>query len=392
MMRTSEDVIGAIPTGRSEWPTDEDCAAFVREVHQHQVNARYPELFEDEDVNATPAPRASFRRERLADGGSGLVVLTHRHAALSLPQRHSLSRFRLDQCLLCNWYDPALVLQRGVTHDPAFDALSDAAAHVVVGTREGTILSYFCLEPAQASAPSGATPLTQQDAASPSDGWTIADRSRPLFATERDLFGSAVFTTLPSLARTPISRVRELNYLLRNQIVPRSSRLGALAVVEAISAMAQLLLASASQLVAVVGHVDLEARRLTEELDVPILYAPEAQAATDAGDALWTRDVDLPGRFWPFVIAVADIVAYRAHFAWLDELLAQPASTAIRALLALRRRPRRGTPAAFVPASDATSDAATTWGTYPIAAPARPPARSEHRAGAAARRAATPAQ
>jgi hypothetical protein len=99
--------------------------------------------------------------------------------------------------------------------------------------------------------------------------------------------------------------------------------------------------------IAMIGHMDMEARRITYELDVPVLYAPYMPVVSGGPDTLWSRDIDLPGRFWPFVISIDDVILYRDYFDWLDTLLDGPLSQVIRTLVAHRREPRQNLPVAF---------------------------------------------
>jgi hypothetical protein len=358
-----------------------DVEAFVSNIRFRQECARYPELFAAtthesavlsrfESVagmtTASPTSGPVFHRERTVEGGSGLVVTALRHADLTSPQRQALGTFRLEQCVLCGWYDPVAVCNRGIGYDPACEALADDAIHVVVGTRDGMILSYFCLESASLGRGEGQGHSITRDGrgsapdrvageeCTPEGSWTVADRQRPLFATERDLFGPGVFATLPGLASAPIARIREVNYLMRNQAVAVTSRLVSLAVVEAISGVGQLLFTFSSPLEALVGNMDIEARRLLHDLDVPVLYAPHAPAM--AADQLcpWSAAVDTLGRFWPFVIAADDLqVIYRDYVMWLDSVLGLPVSQAVVALVRKRRGPKVQPPVMFTSTREA---------------------------------------
>jgi hypothetical protein len=346
-----------------------EIAALMRDAQNHQRDARYPELFRaprkqralnkaagriKQVPHGTAAPE--FRRERFQEGASGLIVTALRQGNLDMQQQRSLSTFRLEQCLLCGWYDPAYMLQQELVSDPAFEALADDSIHMLVGTREGAILSYFCIEPAASTAGKSIVGGSGSNGSGAGMGrggqeraWTMADSARPLFPTERDLFGVGVFATLGRFANAPIAHVRELNYLMRNQTVSAASRVGTLAVVEVIIAIAQLLYCEPNpeHTIALVGHMDMEARRITYELDVPVLYAPYMPVVSGGPDTLWSQDIDLPGRFWPFVISIDDVFLYRDYFDWLDRLLDGPLSQVIRTLVARRREPRQHLPVAF---------------------------------------------
>ena len=372
-----------------------DIAAFVAGTRARQQYARYPGLLSEGDRERRPLPESPwFRREawtggpapivrieRTREGASGLIVVALRHGDLTERQWRDLSAFRLEQCVLCGWYDPAVVLDNGDFLDPASETLADDAIHLVVGTREGLILSYFCFEPASAQsgeyrhAPTARDGRTGASNGADADGdgrapapvWTIADHGRPVFATERDLFGPGVFAALPGLASAPISRVREVNYLMRNQVVPLTSRLGSLAVVEAVSAVGQLLFASSPPLVALVGNMDLEARRLLHDLDIPVLYAPHMPGIAGDSQCPWSAEVDAPGRFWPFVIAADDLqITYREYPIWLDMVLGLPVSQAVLMLMTKRRGPKVQPPLQFASAAGTRSTLESNAGDLPM--------------------------
>ncbi len=344
--------------------------AFLRNA---QRMARYPELL------TKSAQSLLFRRREEEPAGSGLVVNAIRHADLSDAQRHALGVFRIHQCLLWEWYDPALALTWRITSDPALDVSPRDTYHVLVGTRDGMILAYITLEPAPDGRVDTSFLPPDEDRALASAGlagdgatvtqgkaraglrfpwlraWRLVDAERPLFLTERELFGPNIFTSLPQLARLPVAHVRELNVLLRNAVVSGSSRLGNIAVVESISAMVDLLLANRAHLRAILGHSDEEAYRLLADLDIPALYAPHTPLAYPAighggpKDGLWNTSMDSPDRFCPFVIAIEDLHDHADYFASIERSLQGTQRTIIRDLVALRRAPNTHTPHAFAP-------------------------------------------
>jgi len=60
--------------------------------------------------------------------------------------------------------------------------------------------------------------------------------------------------------------------------------------------------------------------------------------------------MDVPGRFWPFVIAADDLVSYSSYAAWLEQLLAGTPKAITQELRMLRRRsPKEHLPKTFLP-------------------------------------------
>lgn len=307
-------------------------ATSVEALRAEQALTRYPIL-----LGGSTNTDALYQRVR---AGTGLSVVALRHASLSPAQAEALAEFRMQQYVLWGWYDLRALSRNGSYIDPAFERLPSNAVHVMAGTADGCLLAYFCMQPAAVM--SAAHALVNSQAG---DGWlpdlhatTMSDRSRPRFPTEIHSFSPDVFSTLPALAHTPVARVRELTRLLRNQAV--YSRLGALAVVEAVSAMIQLVLDPEHEIEAMLGCVDLEARRVTRHLGIPILYAPLAPTLPlpeDEHEFYWAWRANEQGQFWPFVIATEDLRPTSAQFAHLDALLDGQPREIWRGLLTLRQ-------------------------------------------------------
>ncbi len=315
--------------------------------------ARYPQLLLDpwsasEDI--------LYRQKR---PGSGLVVVALAHHALSTLQKQALGQFLLHQLLLCGWYDVQRISAARLQTDPAFDLASDSTVHVFVGTEAGRMLAYFTMEESLVQSPVRPTPEREgqgEAARSSSRGVFLEDPNRPLFQSERDLFGPTIFASLPALRSIPVMKMRELTCLLRNQAIREP--LSEIAVVEAIYTMTYLVMSCNPPLSVLLGAVDRQARLVATSLCIPILFAPLAPLITEQapGDSTsyWAESEHTPGRFWPFVIAVEDLHTHTDHFRHLDGLLAGSLPEISRNL----KRLRQGEPIlpqAFVPPADHSS-------------------------------------
>ncbi len=313
-------------------------------IKAYQQQAKYPHLL--------TSAGALYRRVR---PGSGLVIVAHEHGALQPAQRSALGEFRLHQYLLWRWFDLSKVCADDLSSDPTLDYTPAPAVHVFAGTGEGTILAYFVMQTACLPQHRGAQAQREEMEPFPAVPEPYLEtRGRPQFVAEEGLFGP-VFTSLPALRRIPLSAMRELTCLLRNQALP--SPVSVTAVIEAILAMTHLSLHSGT-LRAILGSVDVEARRVTAILGIPVLYAPLAPVVTvyPSGQErfYWAEREYEPGKFWPFVIAVEDLALYAAHLRRLDEILAGPPGEIRRAIKRLRLEGWRLPPHAFVPPEGAS--------------------------------------
>jgi hypothetical protein len=293
---------------------------------------------------------------------TGLRTVAVRHGALTPVQLSALGEFRLHQYVLCGFYDIGIISAHQMREDPALAKLPSDTIHLFVGTNEGRILAYFYMQPAPGSPPlwkgavyAGATHL------SPAFG----DKNRPLFPCEFESFGPGVFDSLPGLRGVSTSYTAELSCLLRNQVV--QSPLGTSAVVEAICAMARIQMKPELRLVATVGCMGVEARRVTYQIGMPALYAADAPVLHNRLDFYWSRSANAPGRFWPFVFATADLSARVEYFDALDMILSLPPREQRAALVALVRRGERIPVRAMLPNAEESS---MLWTPDPIYAPA----------------------
>jgi hypothetical protein len=173
------------------------------------------------------------------------------------------------------------------------------------------------------------------------------DRGRPLFPTETE-YGAALFSDHPALGLIPVAGVREVSRLVRNQSVEYTSLMQA-ATAETILAAARVLCDPQQRIEATLGCIAPDARRLLHVLGIPVAYAPHAPilgpnlgGGAQGEQLLWTADAHLEGRFWPFVVASADLRVEQQYLHQLDAALGRDsAETAIADLNNVRRgRPR----------------------------------------------------
>ncbi len=310
-------------------------ARTIEELRAWQTQARYPELLIE-----APARAGGVIYRRIREG-TELVVTALRHVALTPSQAHALAEFRLQQYVLCGWYNLEALDRREVTTDPAFEHLPWNTVHVLAGTSSGQLLAYFCMQPASAVS-------TAHDLASIGifalDGdyprpRVMGDARRPLFPTEIHSFSRQIFASLPALRNVPVHRVRELTRLLRNQTT--HSLLSAIAVVEAICAMTAVAMNPECEIAIMLGCVDREAREVTAHLGIPILFAPLAPTIPRPpveDEFYWAARANEQGRFWPFVIASEDLTPLASWFGDIDAMLAGSARDVRRGIVELGRR------------------------------------------------------
>lgn len=318
--------------------TDSSPSAFLLALRTAQAQARYPALLEGlHSKSLLTAPHRA---------GSGLVTVAVEQGRLGEAERMALGAFRLHQYLLCRWYDLQRVSTDQVEYDPQLGHLPASTIHIFSGTAEGHLLAYACLQ--------GANALTTSEAALMDYQATLVltDTPRPLFASERELFGPACFASLPALRSIPLAALGELNCFLCNQALrsPQSTIAG----VETLLLMTQCILRPEAGLQAILGASDQEARGLLGTLEFPMLYAPHAPvvvpflpykhywAAGEVGTAA-------QGKYWPFVVASADLRAQHAHIDRLNTLLDQSPATIRRGLVQLRKQAQAVRPSALMP-------------------------------------------
>ncbi|MBF6591293.1 MAG: hypothetical protein IVW57_12310 [Ktedonobacterales bacterium] len=324
--------------------TNDEPGTVVATVRAEQSEALYPHLL------AGPWERSGGVLYQRMRTGSGLHTIAVRHDALSEAQFQALSEFRLQQYLLCGYYDPAVISAQGLRTDPALNALPPGTIHVLVGTPDGRLLAYFFMQPAVI--PSDAPdrqPQLRRIAQTLQEGTTLymGDADRPLFPSEFDTFSPEVYTSLPALSRLPVEQVRELARLLRNQA--HSSPLGAAAAIEAIYAISHLTIHGGDAIQALIGNMSIYARRLMMRLNIPTIYAPLVPVLVDRPDYYWIPGMNITGEFWPFVISIEDARTDVWYFNALDEALGLEPAAIAPAFIELHERAQIVKPKALVP-------------------------------------------
>jgi hypothetical protein len=289
---------------------------------------------------------------------SRLTTIALLHGQLTPEQHDEIGGFRLRQYLLWGFYDPLYASHAADAVDPAMESLAPEAIHMCCGTEDGRLLGYMCMETARPRT-SVAMPSrlsvggdVDEDSQRVLDrtGYTFGETSRPLFATEFELFGPGIFGSLPYLREMDVSHAREGSRILRNQVV--TSPLSVAVMVEIILMTHYLMTDPALAIEATVGCLSREGRILLAQLGVPALYAPDApvlpqqvvQAHDTRGSSYWSDDANAQGQFWPFVIASEDVRRNQAHFAQLNEWLALPIADLRDKIVLLRRAEHMITP------------------------------------------------
>jgi hypothetical protein len=295
-------------------PAEEKYLIHVYEewLRAQAMKARYPELlFGPLRKRATPV----IYRSREA---SRLIVRVVQHDTLLPEQHRQLAEFRFHQYVLWHWYDIREIIVQQVRTDPSFDSLPPTTLHACVGTSDGQILAYFAIRPA-IDRDADYRGFSRILPTFISHSYRLGQLDRPLFPAEWESFGPAVFASLPALQQTPIDNVREMNCLMRNQVV--SEVLTSIAVVEATYTIGQLLIMPDLNLHALVGCINEDARRLLAKLGVPILYAKEAPVIHNHLPSYWSAAMNDSGKFWPFVVSMPDFLANPQYLPRLDEAL-----------------------------------------------------------------------
>jgi hypothetical protein len=283
------------------------------------------------------------------------VVL--RHSALSTDQLQALGEFRLQQFLLCGWYDLNIAAMMHARTDPALAEYAPGDMHILIGdARDHRLLAYCAL---QAALPQ---PRRQKNRLWSSLGKVhgsrpsplMGDRERPLFPTELGLAGPHLFPSLPALCEVPVAEIYEQACLLGNRVFP-SLRVTA-ALIEAFCAMWNIIGPPEARIRAVIGNSDAEARHMASVyLGLPLLYAPRAQHAPMRQEAYWSPEADIPGRFWPYIVATEDIRRHEPFVQRMDATLDTPRPRIRQAMADLLRDPVVTLPALFVPPPGAST-------------------------------------
>lgn len=352
----------------------ERTGASLTALRTTQTQARYPGLLAGLLSQNVLASRCR--------AGSGLVTVAVEQGMLGEADLAALGTFRLHQFQLCHWYDFQRIEADRATSDPQLDHLPANTIHIFSGTAEGHLLAYACLQSANALTASEAALMDQQQTL------LLTDTPRPLFASERELFGSACFASLPALRAIPLAGLGELNCFLRNQTLV--SPLSTIAAIETLLLMTECILCPEAGLRAVLGASDPESRRLLAALGFPMLYAPHAPVVVPFLPykhywAVGEVGIAAQGKYWPFVVAVDDLRAEQPHFEQFDQILAGGLAEIRRAIVAWRRQQTPVAPTTFVPSAE--TNAAQMW--Y---VPSTNTMQKEQRQNMLGKRSATPAQ
>jgi hypothetical protein len=282
-----------------------------------QTNKHYASLFSS--IPQEEIPNRSWQRR-----GTGIIVRMIQHRQLTQEQLDAIGEYRLDQYILAGLYDLQRVTELGLTTDPNFVNLPDSTIHLLVGDAEYHLLCYASFEPAHIPAP-----IDKQESCSArqaSGTFTesrMSDSDRPLFSVEF-AFGHQLYAIHPGVSLLPVASVREMMRMVRNQAI--RAPLTSLTTIEVIVAASHLLRNPIHHIEALVGCASPELRQLSNRLNIPVAYAPEAvdhlrehSASLDA--VIWTPKALEPGRFWPLAISLVDIQTDGEFFDLLDAAL-----------------------------------------------------------------------
>jgi hypothetical protein len=321
--------------------------SLVEDIRVQESLARYPELL----VPASHDRQPEWRHERRIPG---LITTILAQNALTPTQRRSLAALRLRQFILCDWYDATRVVADRLDGDPIVAELPPRSLHVIVGDTDSRLLAYTCLQPAG----------DQTNALAADDRDTLLTTpGRPLFPTERELFGPDVFTTVPGLSSVPLARVWEWACSFRNQAL--RTPLTAAAMYEVFCAPLLFALDPQHGVDVILGNTNLAARKVYKQLGVPGLFAPAFPAQPPEEDGYWTEGVNRQGEFWPSVLALDDMRRRHQHLRMIDAALDEQPQQLIGALrAALAETPVL--PEVFLPPSGA---APSLWMSDPDALP-----------------------
>ena len=287
-------------------------STYEARLRERAANARYPELLFGPLANDAKPVYSCCRKN------SGLVVRVVQHGSLLPLQKQQLTEFRFQQYVLWHWFDTKAVILQQIPTDPAFDSLPPTTLHACIGTKDGQILACFVMQSAGVYTHEQRV-LRRLIRTIIPHTYRLGELNRPLFPAEWESFGPAVFASLPALHKTPLQRVIELNCLMRNQAIPDT--LTAVAAIEAVYTIIQILIMPECDLHALVGCINQEARGLLAKLGIPILYASVAPVTHDNLPPYWSRSMNDSGRFWPFVVSPTDFLTNLAYVHHLNAVL-----------------------------------------------------------------------
>jgi hypothetical protein len=312
---------------------DDDVNASQTHISVVEREARYPALLFGPWGVRPPV----WQRQRQDSYLRATIV---EQGALTDAQWRQLGAFRLHQFILCGWYDARRVESDRIDGDPALDHLPTRTLHAFVGDADGRLLAYTCLQPA-----GDVTSALDAD----DDRVLLTTPGRPLFPTERELFGPHVFTSLAGLREIPLARIWEWACTIRNQAIRTS--ITPAAMYEAFCAPILLALNPRLRIEVILGNTNLPARKVYRQLGIPGLYAPSYPVQPPEEDGYWLSGVNQQGEFWPSVMALDDVRTHSEVVRRVDSALdASPRElpSALRAALASATPP----PQRFVSGDD----------------------------------------
>jgi hypothetical protein len=304
----------------------------IERIRERQTAALYPELL---SLPHHHHDQALYARSR---PHIGIVAVALRHSDLTSAQMRALDEFRLDQYLLCGFYNEDYVETHHITHDPDLHALPRDTIHLMVGTSEGRFLAYSYIQPPKGAGETGSHV-------------TMADPQRPWFPCEIESFGP-IFSSLPALRAVPVRRLAEVSILLKNQVA--QGTLSRYAVVEDVLALTLLQISTRVDLDATFACCDFEARKVIYDLGMTALYAPYTPVIYNNLRPHWSAGANEPGRVWPAVFSSVDFRRDVAHLDALDHVLNLTPHEVRSELVAWRRQGRRIESRALLPAPGAS--------------------------------------
>jgi hypothetical protein len=290
--------------------TDPKVEAFIQELLDRSACQRLPALFQ-----APPADALAHLANR-----EGVSVIAVRTRSLTHDQLLQILTYRLAQYVLLRYFDPRLVYEARLQHEPV-DQIAPDDVHVIAGDETGEILCYVVVKVGP-DVPAG-TPIRAGD--------------RRLFPVEQ-IYGPGIYNRLRILPDLPVTRVRELERFVKNQQRQGHDDLAIRAPVETVLAVFRLLAtALRSEVEAITGDLEEDvARRNLDFFHVPIVIihgvVPYVAPETYAWPAYQSQTR------YPFAFRCCDIPLDRLDT--IESALMRPGKAGLIALLQLKAETR----------------------------------------------------
>lgn len=292
-------------------PADTESEGFIRGLLDHAANIRLPELFKGEQ------PKALYH----LPNRHGVSVVALRTASLSQDQLIKIMTYRLAQYVAIGFVDPQMVYKKRMEHEPLSDVSPDEV-HIVAGSAEtGEILCSV---------------VFKGRIRTPAAGTTIRMIDRPLFPVEK-LFGCGVYNRLKILPDLPVSKVRELGHLVKNQQLAPFDELVSRAPVEVCFAVFQLLIGPLRQEVdACIGDIEEGvAKKNMDFFHVPLVVLHGV--IPYSGEEAYLQAHVQSSPVYPFALLVSDLSMAKPRLAAIKRALNLPGKQGIVTLLNLKR-------------------------------------------------------